>query len=234
VNARLLRVRTLLVLLSIFVGVLGVVACGQTAALPKEPDACTLQIVDMTILASPHINPTEGGDARPVQTRIYQLASDVKLNNADFLDIWKDDKKVFGDDLLKVEEMPIYPDSRTDVRFERNAAALYVAVVSIFRSPKGRSWFTVLELPPPPGKGNCYSKACKDGHCEDAGPELNPKFVIWMDGTTVDTGEDKLEDYPNPGRYTRVLLTPKAPPPVKPTGSGKPGATAPGGPRSAP
>lgn len=224
--------RALFVMLSVLLGVLcaGLVACGQTAALAKEPDACTLQIVDLTILASPRLNPTESGEARPVQTRIYQLASDVKLNNVDFLDIWKNDKKVLGEDLLKVEEMPIYPDSRTDVRFERNPAALYVAVVSIFRSPKGRSWFTVLELPPPPGKGNCYSKACKDGHCDDAGPELNPKFVIWIDGTTVDTGEDKLEDYPNPGRYKRVLLTPKAPLPPKPAGSGTSpsGATAPG------
>lgn len=194
------------------------IACSPTIVPVKEPDNCKLQVVDMTILASPRINPTEKGEPRPVQTRIYQLSTDARLHNADFLEIWKDDKKALGESLIKVEELPVYPDSRTDLKFERDEKALFIAVVSIFRSPKGRSWFTLFELPPPPGKGNCYLKLCKDGQCKDAGPELNPHFVVWIDGTRVDTGEDKLEDYPNPGKYQRVLLPSgsggEAPPPA--------------------
>jgi type VI secretion system protein VasD len=181
-------------------------ACGEIAAAPpaKEPDACKLQVVDMTILASPRINPTDSGEARPVMTRVYQLASDTRLNHADFRDLWKEDKKALGEDLLKVQEFPMYPDSRTDIHFERDANALVVAVVALYRTPKGRTWYSVVELPPPPGKGNCYTKACKDGLCKDAGPDLHPKFVFWLDGTHVDVGDDRLEDYPHPGRYQRA------------------------------
>lgn len=181
------------------------IACGQTVLPIKEPDNCKLQIVDMSILASPRINPTDRGEGRPVQVRIYQLASDTRLHNADFLDVYKDDKKVFGEDLIKTQEFPVYPDSRTDIRFERDDKALHLAVVAIFRSPKGRSWYTIYELPPAPGKGSCYLKVCKDGICKDAGPDLNPHFVVWIDGTRVDTGDDRLDEYPEPGRYQRVL-----------------------------
>jgi type VI secretion system protein VasD len=231
--------RLLLLALLVVTFALGAFACGQTSIVPiKEPDACKLQLVDMTILASPRINLTEAGQARPVQVRVYQLASDVKLNNADFMDIWKDDKKALGEDLMKVQEFPVYPDSRTDVHFERDEKALIIAVVAIFRSPKGRSWYSTWELPPAPGKGNCYSKDCKDGNCEDAGPKLNPRFVAWIDGTRVDTGEDKLEAYPSPGRHQDFSAPPAVPTlpdmpaaPTEPAGPALPAApTLPTGP----
>ncbi len=195
------------------------IACGQTIVPVKEPDACKLQIVDMSILAGPKINPTDRGEGRPVQTRVYQLASDIKLNNVDFMDVYTDDKKALGEDIVKVQEFPSFPDSRQDIRFERDEKALYVAVVSLFRSPKGRSWYTLFELPPAPGKGNCYLKVCKNGDCKDAGPQLNPHYVVWIDGTRVDSGEDHLEDYPVAGRFQQVL----SPLPAE-SGLGIPGA----------
>ena len=181
------------------------IACGQTIVPVKEPDSCKLQIVDMSILTGPKVNATESGEGRPVQTRVYQLASDIRLNNADFMDVFTDDKKALADDIVKVQEFPSFPDSRQDIRFERDEKALYVAVVSLFRSPKGRSWYTLFELPPAPGKGNCYLKVCKEGNCRDSGPQLNPHYVVWIDGTRVDTGEDHLDDYPVAGRFQRVL-----------------------------
>lgn len=200
----------LLLALNLVVTVL-FLACGNTIVPIKDPDACKLQVVDMTILASPRINVTDRGEARPVQVRVYQLASDTRLNNVDFQEMWKDDKKALGEDLIKVQEFPVYPDSRTDVRFERDTKALFVAVMAIFRSPKGRSWYTLFELPPAPGNGNCYAKLCKDGLCEDAGPQLNPKFSVWIDGSRVDEGSDKLENYPKPGRAQHIGEMPESP-----------------------
>ena len=138
------KITRLFLVLAVAVACAVGLACGQTVLPIKEPDACKLQIVDMSILASPRINSTEAGEGRPVQTKVYQLASDVRLNNADFMDVFKDDKKALGEDLIKVQEFPVYPDSRSDIRFERDEKALYLAVGSIFRSPKGRSWYTLF------------------------------------------------------------------------------------------
>ncbi len=193
--------------------------CSTTVVAPKEPEPCKLQVVNMAILASPRINPTDSGDARPVQLRIYQLTTDVRLNNASFTDVWKNDKDVLKEDLVKSEELSIYPDTRTDIRFERDEKALVIAAVALFREPKGRSWFTTMELPPPPTKGSCGQKD------EDGGSLLNPKYSVWIDGSRVDEGADHLDDYPNPGRRRDLSLSfdrsdaPAAPAPLTPPGA---------------
>ncbi len=193
------------------VGVLGTfgafIACGPTINLPQPPQKCTLQIIDLTIIASNRINPSDFGETRPVQLKIYQLASDVRLNNAKFYDVWKDEKGTLKEDIIKTTELTVYPDSRTDIKFERDANASYVGAVALFRTPKGRSWYTIFELPPPPGKGECFA-GCPSGDCGDGGAEagtpLNPHFILWLDGSKIDEGADHIDEYPEQGRHKGV------------------------------
>jgi type VI secretion system protein VasD len=178
-------------------------ACTSNPAPPaKEPERCKLQILNMTILASSRLNPTEYGEARPVQLRLYQMKTDARFNFAEFQDVWKNDQKALGDDMVAMQELSIYPESRTEVRFERDESALNVVAAALFRNPSGRTWWSSFELPPPPGKGDC-SMNCKDGSC-DGGTPLNPHYVVWLDGTRVDDGEDHLDDYPE-GKWPRMV-----------------------------
>ena len=163
------------------------------------------------MVSSPVINPTVAGEARPVQLRIYQLKIDTVLQNATFEQIWKDDKKTLGEDLVKVDELPIYPQSRTEVKFERDDSASVVVGVALFRNPKGKSWFTTFELPPAPSKGEACGLAAK---CEDPskcdagppkGPELRPKFSLWIDGTVIEAGDDHLDDVPADGGRASIV-----------------------------
>jgi type VI secretion system protein VasD len=186
-------------------------ACGQTTAPAKEPEACKLQMVNLTILASPRINQADNGEPRPVQLRLYQLATDVRLNNSTFDEVWKDDKTALKEDLIKSEQLTVYPDSRTDIRFERDEKAMVLGAAGLFRQPKGRSWYTTLELAVPPGKGACTA-SCPDGNCADGGaPKQNPRYVLWVDGSKVDEGSDHIDDYPTSGRGVEMTL-PFAPP----------------------
>jgi type VI secretion system protein VasD len=192
----------------------GVVGCGGSTILPvKEGKRCELQIVSLSIVASPQINPTIDGEPRPVQLRIYQLKDDVRLQAATFEQIWKEDATVLGPDIVKRDDVFVYPNTRTDVKFDRDASASHIAFAALFRNPKGRSWYTSFELPPAPGKGDCRVPGCEDGKCDSA--NSNPKFSVWVDATRVDDGADHLADVTD-GRRIRVvtLSKPTAPAPA--------------------
>jgi type VI secretion system protein VasD len=208
-------------------GALGVACSSSPQVVPvAQPPACTLQVVGMTVIASPKLNPEVDGAARPVQLRIYQLKTDTRLLNASFDQIWKDDKNTLQDDLVKVDEFPVYPDTRTEVKFERDQSALFIAAVALFRNPKGRTWWTEFELPPPPGKGNCMfpNPKCAGPDCpkEAGAPPLAPHYAVWLDETRVDDGSDHLDEYPDATRIREVYLH-FAPPPGQPA-AGPPAA----------
>lgn len=167
---------------------------------PQAPETCDLQIVTAAVITSPFINPSERGETRPVQVRIYQLKSDVGFLNADFDEVWKKDSDVLADDLVKSEEFPVYPNTRTEVKFERDEAAQFVVAAALFRNPTGKKWFKSFELPPSPSDGACGA-VCPDGQCSDE-PVLDPRFYIWIDDTRVDDGIEYADFYPQGGTLT--------------------------------
>jgi type VI secretion system protein VasD len=205
---------TVLVSLAITVGAaiggLGLACSSSAPVVVQPPKSCTLQIVGMTIISSPKLNPEEDGSPRPVQLRLYQLKTDNRLLNASFDQVWKDDKTTLGDDLVKVDEFPVYPDTRTEVKFERDPAALFVVGVALFRNPKGHTWWTEFELPPAPGKGDCMfaDPKCSGPDCQkEAGaPPLAPHFSIWLDESRIDDGADHLDEYPDATRIRQLYL----------------------------
>ena len=192
-------------------------------------------MVGAGIVSSPYINPNPAGEARPVQVRIYQLKTDTRFQNASFEEIWKKDADTLKDDLVKVDELPIYPNTRTQVKFERDEAAQFMIVAGLFREPKGKSWFASFEFPPSPGKGQCGVPACSGPDCDaGAGPVSNPQFFIWIDDTRVEDGSEHANDVVG-GRVSTVPLPSKAGPslpnglpgaPVAPAAPGMPAAPA--------
>ncbi len=191
------------------IGALLLAGCGGATILPvKEGKKCEIQVVSLAVVASPLINPTIDAEARPVQMRIYQLKDDVRFQAATFEQIWKEDVAVLGPDIVKRDELFVYPNTRTDVKFDRDPAASFIVGAALFRNSKGRSWYVSFELPPAPGKGDCLvlgNPGCEDGKC---GPNVNPKFSMWVDATRVDDGADHLGDVTD-GRRIRVVTLSK-------------------------
>ena len=183
-----------------------VAACAGTVPPPETPKKCPPQSVVLSLLASPSINPTPNGSPRPVVVRVYQLKNDARMYNAAFEDVWHDDKTALGDDIVKMDEVQLYPASRQDVKFERSEPVQHVAAVALFQEPKGRSWVSVFDLPPPPEPGKCDKQACTpeddDDDCVTRASDTG-HYSFWIDGSKVDDGVEHLDDFPKVGPMTK-------------------------------
>ncbi len=193
-----------------FVSLAVLAACAGTVPPPEAPKKCPPQTVTLSLLASPTINPTSTGSPRPVVVRVYQLKNDARLYNAAFEDVWHDDKTALADDVVKVDEVQLYPASRQDVKFERAEPVQHVAAVALFQEPKGRSWFSVFDLPPPPDPGKCDKQACTpeddDDDCEARASDTG-HYSFWLDGSKVDDGVEHLDDFQKVGPMTATKAT---------------------------
>ena len=183
---------------------LALAGCGGAAPPPKGPEKCPEQTVTVSLLASPAVNPAAGGAARAVVVRVYQLKSDARLVNATFEQIWKDDKATLGDDLVKEDELLVYPATRADLSFVRAEPVEHLAAVALFRSPQGRSWVASMDLPPVPEAGKCGPAACdpEDDDCH-ARSVATPHLAFWLDASKVDDGVEHADDFPKPGAMKR-------------------------------
>jgi type VI secretion system protein VasD len=168
--------------------VLALAACGSSQPEAKAAAACTPPPLDVVLLASPRINPTPGGEPRPVVVRLYTLKDDARLANASFDAVWHEDKEVLADDVAKMEEVQVYPNSRIDKRIERGADVRHLAAVALVQEPKGRSWHYTFDLP----------SMCETGCSlcdEDGRPIKEAALSFYLDGPTVDDGVEHLDEF---------------------------------------
>jgi type VI secretion system protein VasD len=160
--------------------------CGGSHPPPaKEPAAaCSPSTPTLSIAASDRVNSSSAGQGRPVQVRVYQLKSDSRLSTAKFEDIWQNDTATLQADLVKVEEVTVYPGETKQVKIVPNPDAHTLAAVALFREPQGKSWFQTYELASPR----------KDPPC----PPSDPKISVWLDRMQIEDGQGNSGD--NSGR----------------------------------
>ncbi|RLB62760.1 MAG: type VI secretion system lipoprotein TssJ, partial [Deltaproteobacteria bacterium] len=111
-------------------------ACAQPPP-PEEPDPCNVQVVTLRLYADDIINPNEGDRPRPVQVRLYQLSNDLRLQNAKYDDILLRDAETLGEDMLKRDEVTVYPNDLVEIKFERIPEAVFLGGAAMFRDPQG-------------------------------------------------------------------------------------------------
>jgi type VI secretion system protein VasD len=183
---------------------LAATACSSTPA-PEPPKPCDIQVVTLNIYAADNINPNENGNPRPVVVRLYQLKGDVRLLNASYDDVLLKDKEVLADDVVKVDEVGVYPNDLVEIKFERNKEAAFLAGVALFHSPKGQSWKTFYEFPLPPGEQSCAGRAGDGGP-----PEADPRATFFIESTKIDNGSQFDESMFTTSAPVRRINLPKS------------------------
>lgn len=188
-------------------GVLALSAAGCSAGPPAAAvKPCDVQVVTLNIYAADNINPNEKGNPRPVVVRLYQLKNDVKMENATYDEILLRHKEVLEDDLMKVDEVEIFPNDLVQVKFERIKEATVLAGVALFRTPKGNSWKTFYAFPPMPAEAACGGRAVDGGK-----PEADPKTSFFLESGKIDNGSQFDESmFPNSTALRKIDLPKKS------------------------
>jgi type VI secretion system protein VasD len=118
-------------------------ACAKEPPPPPPPG-----VIDLAIKADENINPGPDGQPSPALVRVYQLASPVKFENADFFLLFEKEKDTLGPDLLGREEIPVAPGETRTLNQPLKPTATHVGVVAAFRDIDKASWRAIVEVPP--------------------------------------------------------------------------------------
>ena len=174
----------------------GLLAASCAAPPPKTPVACAPQMISVRLLGSNRLNQSAEGEPRPLVARVYHLKSDRRLDRVSFDQLWHSDKTLLADDLVKVDEVQMFPGARTDLQFPRDAATQTIVAVGLFESPHGRTWLYAADLPQPPEAGRCTPSDCApdDDECRIRA-NTNLVLPIFFDVSTVDDGTDQAAEY---------------------------------------
>lgn len=197
--------------------------CTETPP-PEEPDPCNVQIVTLRIYGADLINPNERDKPRPVVVRLYQLATDLRMVNARYNDVLLKDAELLAEDMLKKDEVVVYPNDLVEIKFERIPEATILAGAAMMHGPQGHSWKTYYEFPPMPNTPEACLPTAGNG---DAGaPQAFPETAFFVVERKIDNGSQYDESMFPGSRDFRSINLPKR--------SASPEGFAPGGPATLP
>ncbi|MBX6370456.1 MAG: type VI secretion system lipoprotein TssJ [Rhodospirillales bacterium] len=121
----------------------GALLLGACAKEPPPPG-----VIDLAIKAGTDINPGPDGTPAPALVRVYQLASPVKFQNADFFLLFEKEADTLGADLLGREEISVSPGETKTLNQPLKPSANHVGVAAAFRDIDKATWRAVVEVPP--------------------------------------------------------------------------------------
>ncbi len=92
------------------------------------------------VYASADASLDEMGRPLSVIVRVYQLSEARAFATSGFVDLWQNDIKTLGREMLSRQEIFIVPNSTRMIKINKQANARYIAVVALFRNPISGRW----------------------------------------------------------------------------------------------
>jgi type VI secretion system protein VasD len=108
--------------------------------------SCGKKQIDLTLIGSKSLNLDDGGSALPVVVRVYQLSGKERLENSDFMSLWKSDKEVLEGELVDRQEVTLLPGDKISLEVKPKKEAAYLAVMALFRKPRENHWREIISL----------------------------------------------------------------------------------------
>jgi len=129
------------------------VGCAK-APPPQAPPPLTIAATpetktkaSMTLSAAADVNPDGSGRPSPVVVRVYQLKTDAAFNAAEFVDLFENEEKVLGSELISRDEFVLAPAEKRTLDVAVSGDTRFVGAVAAFRDIRNSQWRTLVPAP---------------------------------------------------------------------------------------
>lgn len=149
------RIRTwcLTASLMMVIGLAGCASISSAISTPTAPESETgkeARQLDLRIIGDSLLNADSMGRAYPVVLKVYELKSSQVFASSDFYSLQNDDKKVLQADMLRKDEILLYPGKSTTIRRLANPETEIIGIIAEFRDLSLANWRQVYHLDPAP------------------------------------------------------------------------------------
>jgi len=122
-----------------------VTACASKAPAPLPPPPPPK--ATLVVATRSDVNPDTSGRASPVVVRVYQLKTDSAFTGAGFSNLFDDERKVLGPDLIARDEYELVPGERRILELAPPADMRFLGALAAFHDVRNSSWRAVLAVP---------------------------------------------------------------------------------------
>ena len=117
-------------------------SCGSPPPSPPPPTTVSLQIS-----AAADANATPDGQGAPVAIRIYQLASKLGFEGAEFYRLYNADTATLGPDLIKKDELLVAPNTTKSLTLMPADTVHALGVFAAYSNFQTASWRAACDIP---------------------------------------------------------------------------------------
>jgi type VI secretion system protein VasD len=121
------------------------VACASKPPVPPPPPPPPK--ATLVVATRSDVNPDASGRASPVVVRVYQLKTDAAFTGAGFFNLFDDERKALGADLIARDEYELVPGERRILELAPPADMRFLGALAAFHDVRNSSWRAVLAVP---------------------------------------------------------------------------------------
>ncbi len=96
--------------------------------------------VSVNVIATAQVNPNADNQPSPTVVRFYYLKSADTFNGATFFDLYDNDTKVLGADMLGRKEVEVIPGATTSVEISAPTDTPLLGVIAGYRDLQNSTW----------------------------------------------------------------------------------------------
>ena len=127
------------------VGVLLIITLVSCQSLGFGPSPTRLEV---SIEASPNLNPNAEGRPSPIVFRFYELSSADVFESSDFFTLYDTEMATLGKFIVFRDEMNIKPGQLKKFKREAKPETRYIGVIAAYRDLDNARWRGLLEIKP--------------------------------------------------------------------------------------